>query len=200
MSDRELGTAPTLEEPRLEYVFRLNSSLQAMVDAHDGVRGRRIQALYRAADRNAHNVSSERLRGFIQSGGDFMLIRHDGVLELDSRLTICAHDGPLIDMVYRATVDLIPLFGGNAKRKLLDFNADQSTDISLRAHVSFETASGPYLSEGEDVSWVKKRYSQNLERAKRYEPLARNVHLGVGKLSFRGNLPSAIELEVFQVA
>jgi hypothetical protein len=40
------------------------------------------------------------------SGADFVLFRWDGVLELDGRITIRAHDGSLIDAAYRGLIDL----------------------------------------------------------------------------------------------
>ena len=47
------------------------------------------------------------LEGSILGGGDFFLVRSDGVLELDGRVTLRADpDDTLIDIVYRGVVDL----------------------------------------------------------------------------------------------
>lgn len=52
------------------------------------------------------------LEGQIQSGGDFVLARLDGVLELDGRITIRTQTQSLIDAAYEGVVDLASCIPG----------------------------------------------------------------------------------------
>jgi hypothetical protein len=47
---------------------------------------------------NGGTFEGERLRGTVLDGGDWTLLRPDGVLELDLRITLRTDDGALIEM------------------------------------------------------------------------------------------------------
>jgi hypothetical protein len=194
----------------LAYCFDFSSALTPSVDAQPGVRGLRMQALYKPADpanvrsngKNAYLKLWQGLTGSTRSGGDFMLLRKDGVLELDGRITIKAENGPLIDLVYRGNVDLlnIKLFK-DLGDKAYGFFLQQkpSFDLPLSVHVAFETASGPWLEEGEDMSWIKNRYRDHIDNSAMYQGLTRHTFMGRGSLRFEVGKPVNMTMQVHQL-
>lgn len=162
------------------------------------------------------------LGGTVLSGSDFFLLRLDGMLELNGRLTIRAEpDECLIDMVYSGIVDLNAHVAKTSSTKPKgDANDDKLTEakvsqvfvdfvsgkLSLRASTipvqlttTFEVATGPWSkTEGEDTTWIEDRYLERQRFVWRYEALARKQFVAVGDLHFAtaGPLPAATGLDV----
>ena len=83
----------------------------------------------------------ERLRGkVLPGGGDWLLLRPDGVLNLDVRITLETDDGALIYMTYRGF--------RHGRPEVIDrLNRGESVDPSeyyFRTAPGFETAAEPY--------------------------------------------------------
>lgn len=90
---------------------------------------------------DAHARSWNGLDGEILGGGDFFLVRSDGVLELDGRVTIRAlPDGTLIDAVYTGLVDLTRIASGQPLEELrreMRFR-DRQRETEARVSLVFE--------------------------------------------------------------
>ena len=81
----------------LKHLFTLTATVPGIADLGPTPAGHR-----RIANVTGGTFTGERLRGKIQSapGGDWLLLRADGVLVLDVRLTLETDDGALIYMRY----------------------------------------------------------------------------------------------------
>ena len=79
-------------------LFELRLQVPQIVDLGDTPLGRR-----RIATVTGGEFQGERLRGSVAGtpGGDWLLLRPDGVLGLDVRLTLETDDGQLVYMTYR---------------------------------------------------------------------------------------------------
>ena len=83
-----------LPEPRLSLVYRLEAVLGEPLDLGEVSCGRR-----RIVPQTGGTFEGPRLRGkVLPGGGDWTLLRSDGVLELDLRITLETDDGALIYM------------------------------------------------------------------------------------------------------
>jgi uncharacterized protein DUF3237 len=124
---RSSDVAPSLRHFR-RYYFSVQSSVSVPETKRlaKGPLGTRVNVVYSSANSRVFTKDQEYtqswnrdvpstgnctfewdgLEGQILSGGDFALIRTDGVLALDGRVTIQANDGTLIDAIYRGLVDL----------------------------------------------------------------------------------------------
>lgn len=85
-------------EPRFEFLFEMSGllvePLQALGETPHG--SRKIGVVREGS------FEGPRLRGrLLAGGGDWMLIRPDGVREIDVRVTLQTDDGALIYMTYR---------------------------------------------------------------------------------------------------
>ncbi len=130
------------------------------------------------------------LWGTISSGGDFALLRNDGVLQLDGRVTVLADDETLLDLVYHGLVEV----------------PDELNELRIPVVLSLtiETASGPFpTAEGEDLGWINKRYLARQANFWRYEELTRKLFVAVGELTLSPaaprRFPKRIQLKVFSV-
>jgi hypothetical protein len=88
------------------------------------------------------SFTGERLRGIVKAspGGDWLLLRSDGVLCLDVRLTLQTNDGALIYMSYRG-------LRHGPKDVIERLNKGEAVDPALyyfRSVPVFETASATY--------------------------------------------------------
>lgn len=118
-------------------LFDLQLNVPQIVDLGDTPMGRR-----RIATVAGGHFEGERLRGTVLAapGGDWLLLRPDGVLVLDVRLTLRTDDEALIYMAYRG------LRHGPAE-VMQRLNAGESVDPSsyyFRMTPIFETASQRY--------------------------------------------------------
>ncbi len=90
--------------PRTEFLMQLRADLeepQAVGETPLG--GRRIFYVKRGS------FGGPRLRGeILPGGGDWVLVRKDGVSQLDVRITLRCDDGSLIFVSYRGIADIPP--------------------------------------------------------------------------------------------
>lgn len=122
---------------QIQPLFELRLSVPQIDDLGPTPNGHRKIATVAGGDFNG-----ERLRGTVASapGGDWLLLRPDGVLVLDVRLTLKTHDGALIFMTYRGL-----RHGPDEVMKRL--NAGEPVDPSLyyfRMTPIFETSDERY--------------------------------------------------------
>ena len=82
-----------------------------------------------------------RLKGdLLPGGGDWLLIRPDGVRELDVRLTLRTDDGHLIYMAYRGLFRITP----ELLQRIIQGEAVDTSAYYLRSTPVFETAAEQY--------------------------------------------------------
>ena len=87
-----------MSEVETEFLFEISAELAAIRDLGATPLGNR-----RIAEVSGGSFAGPRLRGRIlpAAGGDWLVIRNDGVLQLDVRITLETDDGALIYMTYR---------------------------------------------------------------------------------------------------
>lgn len=83
-----------------------------------------------------------KLKGTVvpNSGGDWLLFRSDGVVQLDVRVTLQTDDGALIYMAYRGVRDASP----EVAERLARGDAVDASEYYFRTTPYFETASEKY--------------------------------------------------------
>lgn len=167
--------------------------------------------------------------GGVLSGADFLLVRADGVLELDGRVTLRANDGTLIDATYWGLADL--------ERDLVDENGDKVVfseertlarepsseaatspaylkfvsgqlkgTIGLNLSIRFETDTGPWTTsaEAQDATWTQPARKNQGQNAHKYRILVRGQFCGFGKMTLGSNSggltsPSNIQIDVYSL-
>ncbi len=86
------------------------------------------------------------LKGVVlPGGGDWVLVRRDGVSQLDVRLTLRSEDGALIYVTYRGISDIAP----EVRQRILKGEDVSPSEYYFRTSPMFETASEKHL-------WVNK--------------------------------------------
>jgi hypothetical protein len=86
-----------MPEIKTEFLFKIVLEVPSILDLGETPYGRR-----RIARVGGGSFEGPRLKGeVIAGGGDWLLLRRDGVLQLDVRLTMQTHDQQLIYMMYR---------------------------------------------------------------------------------------------------
>jgi hypothetical protein len=166
----------------------------------------------------------EGFEGTLLSGGDFALLRLDGVLQLDGRLTLRSREGVLADATYKGTIDLVesarvaaliaehsPQHKGLTKAihaleasTFEDYARGQPLsaplELPLLLYMAFEAANTPWTNApGEDLSWPAKRYLAHEKDFWRYRLLMRRLFIATGKLTFDRTVPmgiSGMELDI----
>jgi hypothetical protein len=128
-----LRAQQTPTPPKTEFLFRMSADLdepQAIGDTPAGAR--RIFYV------KSGSFTGPRLRGAVlPGGGDWTVLRKDGVSQLDVRITLKCDDGSLIFVSYRGLTDIPPdIRARMAKGE--DVPADQ---YYFRIAPVFETAS-----------------------------------------------------------
>ena len=98
-------------EPHLEFLYELTAELGAPTPIGDTPRGHRLIVPIAGG-----TFEGPRLRGkVLPGGGDWLLIRPDGVGELDVRGTLQTDDGALLYITYRGyltkVAELMPRWG-----------------------------------------------------------------------------------------
>jgi uncharacterized protein DUF3237 len=159
------------------------------------------------------------LEGEVMAGADFLLIRPDGVIELDGRLTLCAKDETLIDASYAGLIDLDPTVHGdvastgsedvaqvsNAYQQFVE-GTNPRREFPVELFMTFETSTGPWSTEdGEDSAWTKPSRDRHKGNVWKYRQLVRRQYLGIGKIQFRklpNKLPQphSIEIDIIEPA
>lgn len=82
---------------KTEFLFKIVLEVPSILDLGETPYGRR-----RIARVGGGSFEGPRLKGeVVAGGGDWLLLRRDGVLQLDVRLTMQTHDQQLIYMMYR---------------------------------------------------------------------------------------------------
>jgi hypothetical protein len=125
-----------MPEIRTEFLFEITLEVPPVVDLGETPYGRR-----RIAQVVAGSFEGPRLKGrILPGGGDWLLLRRDGVLQLDVRLTLETDDRQLIYMTYKGL--------RHGPKEVIDsLNRGESIDPSLyyfRSTPYFETSSQTY--------------------------------------------------------
>jgi hypothetical protein len=132
----------TTPGPSLTHLFSMQSELNPSLDAGDGPQGRRI---LNSAMRGS--FAGAKLRGeLIPGSGDWMLVRRDGVMVVDARVTLKTEDGAIIHMSYGGRIvipgELLEAARDKERRHLID-----------PAHYYFRTS--PIFETGaRDYAWL----------------------------------------------
>src|SRR5205085_5859231 len=82
---------------KTEFLFKIVLEVPSILDLGETPYGRRRIARIAGGSFEGPKLKGEVLPG----GGDWLLLRRDGVLQLDVRLTMQTHDRELIYMTYR---------------------------------------------------------------------------------------------------
>jgi hypothetical protein len=119
--------------PRTEFLFQMRAELdepQAIGETPIG--GRRIFYVKNGS------FAGPRLRGTVlPGGGDWVLVRKDGVSQLDVRITLKCDDGSLIFVSYRGVADIPP----DVRARIAKGEDVPSDQYYFRITPVFETAS-----------------------------------------------------------
>jgi hypothetical protein len=125
-----------MPEIKTEFLFRIALEVPSIVNLGDTPYGGR-----RIAQVASGTFEGPKLKGrTLPGGGDWLLLRHDGVLQLDVRLTLETEDKQLIYMTYKG-------FRHGPKDVIERLNKGESVDPSLyyfRSTPYFETSSEKY--------------------------------------------------------
>ena len=125
-----------MPEIKTELLFKITLEVTTIVNLGDTPYGGR-----RIAQVAAGTFEGPKLKGItLPGGGDWLLLRHDGTLQLDVRLTLETDDKQLIYMTYKGL--------RHGPKDVIDrLNKGESVDPSLyyfRATPYFETSSEKY--------------------------------------------------------
>ncbi len=91
-------------EPRMEFLYEITAELGPPTAIGDTPHGHRL-----IIPVTGGAVEGPRVRGtLLPGGGDWLLIRPDGVGELDVRATLQTEDGALLYMTYRGYITRVP--------------------------------------------------------------------------------------------
>lgn len=155
--------------------------------------------------------------GTVLSGGDFALLRLDGVFQLDGRLTLKSREGVLTDAKYTGLIDLVgstriaKAFAEHDRdpkgltKAIHSIEAatfedymhgkplERALELPIVLYVAFEAANMPWTNApGEDLSWPQKRYVEHADDFWRYRLLVRRPFVAAGKVRFEKSLPLGI--------
>jgi hypothetical protein len=121
-----------------ELLFELHMDLDQEAAQRVGAtsRGTRLIGYIKGGTFEGPKLKGEVLPG----GGDWLLIRPDGVREPDVRLTLRTEDGHLIYMAYRGVFRIAP----ELLQRILQGEAVDPTAYYLRTTPVFETAAEKY--------------------------------------------------------
>jgi hypothetical protein len=137
---------------RPEFLMQMSAELedsQLLGDTPLG--GRRIVYV------KAGEFSGPALRGqVLPGGGDWVLVRKDGVSQLDVRITLRTDDGALIFVTYRGVLDMAP----EMRKRILNGEAVDPSEYYLRTTPFFETAAEKY-------AWLNKLVTVGVGRRTR---------------------------------
>jgi hypothetical protein len=125
-----------MSEIRTEFLFEITLDVPRIADLGATPLGHR-----RIAQVAGGHFEGPRMRGTAHpGGGDWLLLRNDGVLQLDVRVTLETHDGHLVYMTYRGV--------RHGPAEIMQrLNAGEEVDPSsyyFRTTPSFETGSEKY--------------------------------------------------------
>ena len=145
------------------------------------------------------------LTGKVLSGGDTLLVRTDGVVVFDGRVTIEEEKGFLIDVCASGVVDLRNAVPGRSGHEAFEAYcsgdasvAPRTGFIPVKLSIRFEASQGA----GEAGEFAAKRYVLNSLNHWKFEPLVRGQFLGIGKVFVRPGQywpAEKIELAVYRL-
>ena len=125
-----------MPEIKTELLFKITLEVPSLVDLGETPYGRR-----RIARVGGGSFEGPRIKGrVLDGGGDWLLLRRDGVLQLDVRLTLETDDKQLVYMTYRG-------YRHGPKDVIDKLNKGEVVDPSLyyfRSTPFFETGSDKY--------------------------------------------------------
>jgi hypothetical protein len=199
-------TGPVAEgtpvEPRFIYYFSIEAKLKLLQTqtSTEMPGGLRRHVLYadpsRVWRRTGDRFLNPEFEGFtsegkVLSGGDWMLIRSDGVALFDARVTLRGGEGFLVDALFSGAWDL-----QNAVRESTPSEGlydhfkrgvgPDDTEPPIALSVRFDVAGSPSSNPGEDRHWLEKsRYGEQAKQFKNYQRLVRGVFVGIGRLRLR---------------
>ena len=125
-----------MAELRSELLYRMTLEVAAPFDIGAGPRGQRLVIPFKGG-----RFQGPKLRGeVLVTGGDWLLIRPDGVNELDVRRTLRTDDGHLIYAAYRGILTGSP----EALARMNSGEAVPAADLYFRTTPVFETGSAKY--------------------------------------------------------
>lgn len=124
--------------PQLEHAFSISIDLTGLQWVKPTCQGATRAAIYAAAGR----IEGPRLNGRVipMSGGDFPLVRPDGVIDFDARYLLEANDGAVIYMQNRGY-----RWGSEeAMGKMARNEPVQPDEYYMRVSPKFEAPAGPH--------------------------------------------------------
>jgi hypothetical protein len=144
--------------------------------------------------------------GRVLSGGDWVLVRRDGVIVLDARVTLGfpAKTDPtdvyLVDMTLKGTIDLARSFN-TVPANAFDWFVAGSKACSAHDVIGsarFEAAD--IAAAGSDTTWLPEHLLKSSQRFPDFAPLVRQQFLAVGTVKVASQKyypPSQIDLEIW---
>jgi hypothetical protein len=141
------------------------------------------------------------LDGEVLSGGDWTMVRHDGVVRFEGRMTIRSsdEDRALLDTCLTAVVDLRQRAqdsiqdGGSIYRRWRSSGFGKGREVPVVFAATFESA------QQAAPSWAPKRYARQAEQHWKYARLTRGQFVAVGKVALDTASLSPMKLDVFEV-
>lgn len=123
--------------PQLTPLFELSATLERFDDLGPTPLGHRMLAV---VGQGSGTIAGRRIRGRVlhASGGDWLLLRPDGVVQLDVRITIKTDDEALIYMRYEG------IAAGDVLPRVLGGEAVDPADYYFRTTPYFETSAEKY--------------------------------------------------------
>jgi hypothetical protein len=137
---------------RTEFLVELSAELEdSQMLGETPLGGRRIVYV------KGGNFAGPGLKGSVlPGGGDWVLVRKDGVSQLDVRITLRTEDGALIFVTYRGLLNMAP----EMRTRIMNGGAVDPSEYYFRTTPSFETASEKY-------AWLNKLVTVGVGRRTR---------------------------------
>jgi hypothetical protein len=98
------ATAQALPAIATEHLFTMHADLKPSLDGGEGSLGRRMLNVVAQGHFEGPDMRGELLPGT----GDWMLIRRDGSMVIDARVTLKTDDGAIIHMSYGGRINVPP--------------------------------------------------------------------------------------------
>ena len=141
------------------------------------------------------------IEGEVLSGGDWTIVRHDGVVCFDGRMTIRSsdEDRSLLDTSLTAVVDLRNrakdsiLDGGAIYRRWRSAGFGKGKEVPVVFAATFESV------QQAAPSWAPKRYARQAEHYWKYARLIRSQFVAVGTVTLDSGSLSPVKLDVYEV-
>ena len=121
---------------RSEFLLRLAADLQNALNVGETPLGTRsIHYMKRGSFAGPHLTGK-----VLPGGGDWVLVRGDGIAQLDIRLTLRTDDHALIYVRSGGILDIAP----QIRKRILDGEVVDSSEYYFRTTLAFETAAEKY--------------------------------------------------------